>query len=195
MDVQDPQGYGRIEYAYHMMAKDAGIEMMPCRLFEEGGRAHFMTRRFDRPGAGKKLHFSSLFGIAHMACRAPGSHSHSYEDYFEVIEELDLSPSSKIQAFKRMVFNVFAVNKDDHVKNFGFLLDDSGQWKLSPAYDVTFSYNPAPGKWTAAQQLSVLGKREGISRDDLIAVGRQCGVATLPRLKAAVEQVEAALAG
>ncbi|EDY80716.1 HipA-like N-terminal domain family [Verrucomicrobiia bacterium DG1235] len=191
--VRDPQGYGRIEYAYHRMARAAGIDMSECRLLEEGGRAHFMTRRFDRPDCGGKLHCASLFGIAHMQYSAPGSHSHSYEDYFEVIEELDLPPSSKLEAFRRMVFNVFGCNRDDHAKNFGFVLENSGQWKLSPAFDVTYSFNPQPGKWTAMQQMSIMGKREGITREDLLAIGRQCDVATLPKLKSAIEGVIAAV--
>jgi serine/threonine-protein kinase HipA len=187
--VQDPQGYGRIEYAYHLMAKEAGITMSDCRLFEEGGRAHFMTRRFDRPADGSKIHYASLYGIAHMQYSAPGAHSHSYERYFEVIEELDLEPSHKIEAYRRMVFNVLACNRDDHTKNFGFLFDANGFWKLSPAFDISYAFNPAPGKWTASQQLSILGKREGITRDDFLKVGRQSNIATLPKLKAVINDV------
>ncbi len=187
--VQDPQGYGRIEYAYYLMAKQAGITMSECRLFEEGGRAHFMTRRFDRPDDGRKIHYASLYGIAHMQYSAPGTHSYSYEDYFEVIEGLDLEPSQKAEAFRRMVFNVLACNRDDHTKNFGFILNPTGQWELSPAFDVTYAFNPAPGKWTATQQLSIRGKRENITREDLLKTGRACNIATLPKLKSIVEGV------
>ena len=191
--VRDPQGYGRIEYAYHLMAKAGGITMAECRLFEEGGRAHFMTRRFDRPPDGSKRHLSSLFGVGHLAYAAPGAHSHSYEDYFAVIDKMDLPIGSKLEAFRRMVFNVLGCNRDDHTKNFGFLMDADHRWELAPAYDVTYAFNPQPGKWTATQQLSIRGKREDITTDDMIALGRQVGVATVPKLKAAIEQVRAAL--
>ena len=187
--VRDPQGYGRIEFAYSEMARRAGVSMSKGHLFEESGRAHFMTRRFDRPDGGGKLHYASLFGMAHMAYSAPGSHSHSYEDYFDVITQLDLSPSDKLEAFRRMVFNVLGCNRDDHVKNFGFVLGDSGQWGLAPAFDVTYAHNPQPGKWTARQQMSILGKREGVTRDDFIVIGRQCNIATAPKLKSAVDRV------
>lgn len=191
--VRDPQGYGRIEYAYYLMAKEAGVTMSECRLFEEGGRAHFMTRRYDRTPDGGKIHCASLCGIAHLQYSAPGTHSHSYEDYFQVIEELDLPPRSKLEGFRRMVFNILGCNRDDHTKNFGFMLGASGGWELAPAYDVTYAFNPQPGKWTATQQMSVLGKREAISREDLLAIGRQCDVATVPKLKNAIDAVIATL--
>lgn len=191
--VRDPQGYGRIEYAYYLMAKQAGLAMSECRLFEEGGRAHFMTRRFDRTEQGGKIHSVSLCGIAHMQYSAPGTHSHSYEDYFEVIEELDLPPRSKLEAFRRMVFNILGCNHDDHTKNFGFVLSDSGGWELASAFDVTYAFNPQPGKWTATQQMSIMGKREVITREDLLAVGRQCNVATMPKLRNAIDAVVASL--
>jgi len=191
--VQDPQGYGRIEYAYSKMAAEAGIAISRCELFEEGGRAHFMTRRFDRPDGGGKIHCASLFGMAHKQYSAPGAHSHSYEDFFDVIDKLEVKPKTRLEAFRRMVFNVLGCNRDDHTKNFGFLLNSSGRWDLAPAYDVTYAHNPQPGKWTASQQLSIMGKRENISRDDLIACGRTCSVATVPKLNSAIDQVIAAL--
>ncbi len=192
--VRDPQGYGRIEYAYFLMARAAGITMADCRLFEEGGRAHFMTRRFDRPDGGGKRHLASLFGLAHMTYAAPGAHSHSYEDFFAVIDQLDLPIGSKLEAFRRMVFNVLGCNRDDHTKNFGFLMRaDDHQWELAPAYDVTYAFNPAPGKWTATQQMSVRGKREGITEADLLDLGRDVGVATKLKLKAAIALVRDAL--
>ena len=192
--VRDPQGYGRIEYAYALMAKQAGITMSPCRLFEEGGRAHFMTRRFDRTADGGRCHYASLFGIAHMAYGAPWEHGHAYEDYFDtVVGRLDLPPDDRLEAFRRMVFNVLGCNKDDHSKNFGFLMDDEAGWRLAPAFDVTYAHATGHGKWTATQQMSVLGKREGITTEDLLDCGRQCGIATLPKLKSIVEQVSCAL--
>jgi serine/threonine-protein kinase HipA len=192
--VRDPQGYGRIEYAYHLMARRAGIAMSECRLFEEGGRAHFMTRRFDRTAGGGKRHFASLFGLAHLAYAAPGAHTHAYEDYFAVIDRLRLEPAARLEGFRRMVFNVLGCNRDDHAKNFGFLLVDGGRWELSPAYDVCYAHNPEPGKWTATQQMSVAGKRTHITREDFIATGRTCSVATVPKLDAIIDQVSSALA-
>jgi len=191
--VTDPQGYGRIEYAYSKMAAEAGITMSECRLFKEGGRAHFMTRRFDRPDQGGKVHCASLFGLAHKQYSAPGTHSHSYEEYFDVIERLNMEPKARLEAFRRMVFNVLGCNRDDHTKNVGFMLNNEGQWTLTPAFDVTYAHNPQPGKWTATQQMSIMGKRENITREDLIALGRQCSVATAPKLKSAIDQVIAAL--
>ncbi|MDB6115308.1 MAG: toxin HipA [Lacunisphaera sp.] len=191
--VRDPQGFGRIEYAYHLMARRAGVTMADCRLFEEGGRAHFMTRRFDRPDGGGKRHYASLFGLAHLAYAAPGAHRHAYEDYFEVIGKLNLAPEAKVEGFRRMVFNVLGCNRDDHTKNFGFLLAADGRWELAPAFDVAYAHNPQAGKWTATQQMSVAGKREDITRADFIAIGRQCGVATVPKLNAVIDQVAGAL--
>lgn len=191
--VADPQGYGRIEYAYSKMAGEAGIHMADCRLFKEGRRAHFMTRRFDRPDDGGKIHYASLFGMAHRQYSAPGVHSHSYEDYFDVIERLDMPPAAKQEAFRRMTFNIFGCNCDDHTKNFGFLLDGVEGWQLAPAFDVTYARNPQPGKWTATQQMSVMGKRDNITLDDLIEIGRQCSVATKPKLHSAIDQVVQAL--
>lgn len=191
--VRDPLGYGRIEYAYSKMAAEAEISMSRCELFKEGGRAHFMTRRFDRSSDGKKRQYASLFGMAHRQYSAPGTHSHSYEEYFDVIEKLELDPKERMEAFRRMVFNVLGCNRDDHTKNFGFLLDSSGRWSLAPAFDITYAHNSLPGKWTAAQQMSIMGKRENITREDLVAMGRNASVATVPKLKSAVDRVVFAL--
>lgn len=192
--IREPQGYGRIEYAYHLMAVEAGIRMMDCRLFEEGGRAHFMTRRFDRPVGGGRRHYASLFGIAHMAYGSPWEVGYAYEDYLTtVVTNLDLEPTDRLEAFRRMVFNVLACNRDDHTKNFGFLMSSGGKWELAPAFDVTYAYNPAPGKWTAIQQMSVLGKREAITIADLIECGHRSNIASLPRLKRVVTRVTEAL--
>lgn len=191
--VRDPSGYGRIEYAYHLMAKEAGINMMPCRLLEENGRAHFMTRRFDRDEKGAKIHYASLFGLGHMPYAPPSVHGHAYEQVFELMEKIAIDPAGREQMFLRAAFNVLACNRDDHVKNFGFLFTPEEGWVLSPAFDVTYAHNPAPGKWTATQQMSVCGKREDIGTQDLIQLGRTCRVGTLPRIKTLVEQVHAAL--
>jgi len=189
--VRDPQGYGRIEYAYHLMATAAGLDTAPCRLLEENGRAHFMTKRFDRTQSGEKIHYASLFGIAHMAYAPPGLHRHSYEDLFETITQLKLPKTDALQAFRRMAFNILAYNRDDHVKNFRFLFDT--EWRLSPAFDLTYAHNPGPGKWTATQQMSVLGKREDIDRADLIEFAQNQSLATKPKIKSILHEITDAL--
>lgn len=169
----DPQGYGRIEYAYHRMAVEAGVEMRECRLFEEGGRAHFMTRRFDRAEDGGKIHMQSLCGLAHYDYNMPGAHG--YEQVFAVIQKLQMGYSALDEMFRRMTFNVVARNQDDHTRNIAFLMGTDGQWKLAPAFDITWAYN-ARSPWTGRHQLSVNGKRDGITRDDLMAVAKQFGI-------------------
>ncbi len=168
-ELADPQGFGVIELAYHHMAVAAGITMSPCRLLDEGGRRHFMTRRFDRTDDGGRLHLQSLAALAHLDFNAAGAHG--YEVAFDVMRRLGLGAAEREQQFRRMVFNVVARNQDDHVKNIAFLMDRTGRWSLSPAYDVTWSYNPS-GAWTASHQMTVNGKRDGFDRTDLEAVGR-----------------------
>ncbi len=192
--VREPQGYGRIEYAYSLMAKQAGLDMSDCALFEEGGRAHFMTRRFDRIADEEKVHMASLFGMAHMAYGAPWELGHAYEAYLDtVVTQLDLPTRDRLEAFRRMAFNVLGCNKDDHSKNFGFTMRPETGWRLGPAYDITYSHAVGPGKWTATQQMSVGGKREAITVQDLIDCGRRCGIATLPKLNGVIDQVTTAL--
>ena len=170
-ELSDPKGFGRIEYAYHLMAKACGIQMADCRLMEEGTRAHFMTRRFDRLDDGSKLHMQSLCAIDHQDFNTAGGTS--YEQAFLVIEQLGLGMAAKEQLFLRMCFNVFAVNRDDHTKQIAFLMDKSGAWALAPAYDMTYAYNP-DGQWTSRHQMTINGKRGGINEADLLAVaGRQ----------------------
>jgi serine/threonine-protein kinase HipA len=166
-DLADPKGFGAIEYAYSLMAKAAGIRMSDCRLFEEHGRRHFMTRRFDRLPSGKKLHMQSLAALAHLDFNDAGAHS--YEQAFEVMKRLGLRKDDVEEQFRRMVFNVVARNQDDHVKNIAFLMDQRGTWSLSPAFDVMYSYNPA-GQWTKQHQMSLAGKRDGFTLEDLRAV-------------------------
>jgi serine/threonine-protein kinase HipA len=166
-DLADPQEFGAIEYAYSLMAKAAGIRMSECRLFEENGRRHFMTRRFDRLDDGEKLHMQSLGAIAHLDFNNPIAHS--YEQAVTVIRRLGLSMDAVEEQFRRMVFNVIARNQDDHVKNIAFLMNKRGQWSLAPAFDVMYAYNPS-GTWTASHQMSLAGKREGFTLDDLKAV-------------------------
>ena len=160
-------GFGRIEYAYHKMAEDAGVNMTECRLLEENGRAHFMTRRFDRMPGNEKIHMQTLCAIAHFDYNDPDSYS--YEQLFQVMRKMKLSYTDAPQMFARIVFNIAACNCDDHTKNISFLLRQNQQWRLSPAYDVIYSYNPQ-GLWTKRHQMSVNKKRENIDYKDLLAI-------------------------
>jgi serine/threonine-protein kinase HipA len=169
----EPAGYGRIEFAYHLMAAACGIEMTTCRLLEESDRAHFMTRRFDRPGHGRKLHLQSLCAMAHFDFNTAGAHS--YEQAFQIMRELRLPYPDAEQQFRRTVFNIIARNQDDHTKNIAFLMDSEGEWRLSPAFDVTYAYNPT-GDWTNRHQMTLAGKREGFTREDLLTVGREMSI-------------------
>jgi serine/threonine-protein kinase HipA len=173
LELGAPRGYGRIEYAYHLMARAAGIDMMECRLLEEQGRAHFLTRRFDRV-AGRKIHMQTLCGLAHYDFNLAGAYG--YEQAFAVMRQLHLSKAAAIQQYRRMIFNVLARNQDDHTKNIAYLMGPDGEWHLSPAYDLTYSHNPA-GKWTNQHQMSINGKRDHFTREDLIAVGESISVA------------------
>lgn len=168
----DPLGYGRMEYAYYLMAKAAGIEMMPSELLEEGGRAHFMTQRFDRDGVHKR-HYQSLCAMDHADFRKPGQYS--YEELLATARSLRLSREDAIEIFRRMVFNVVARNQDDHTKNFGFLLDNANaDWRLAPAFDVAYSYKPG-SFWVDTHQMTINGKRDGFTRPDLLEAAASIG--------------------
>ncbi len=182
-ELDNPEGYGRIEYAYHLMTTAAGITMSPCRLMEEHGRAHFMTRRFDRLPDGGRLHLQTLCGLAHLDYNDPIAHS--YEQAFQVCRELRLPYPDQEQLYRRMVFNAAARNQDDHTKNIGFLMDRQGVWRLSPAYDVTYAYNPT-GRWTSRHQMSMAGKHDHITRDDLLTVAQTVGIKKPARIIDAV---------
>lgn len=168
-ELEDPKGYGAIEYAYALMAQQAGIAMSECRLLEENGRRHFMTRRFDRLPDGSKLHMQSLGALAHYDYNHPGANS--YEQALMAIRELGLPMQAVEQQFRRMVFNIVARNQDDHVKNIAFLMNPQGQWSLAPAFDVTYSYNPS-GAWTAKHQMTLNGKADDFTVDDFSAFAK-----------------------
>jgi len=172
LELGEPKGYGRIEYAYYLMAKAAGIEMTECRLLEENGRAHFLTKRFDRQ-KGKKIHLQSFCGLAHYDFNMAGAYS--YEQAFAVMRKLRLSKAEAIQQYRRMAFNVIARNQDDHTKNIAFLMNQEGHWKLSPAFDLIYSHNPA-GQWTNQHQMSINGKRDHFVLADLITVGESISI-------------------
>ena len=172
-NLGDPEGYGRVEYAYHKMAVAAGITMMECRIFEENGRAHFMTRRFDRTHDGGKLHLQSLCGIAHFDYNAAGEYG--YEQAFQVMRRLRLPYRDMEQLFRRMIFNILARNQDDHTKNIAFLMDKEGKWRLSPAFDVIYAHNPE-GRWTNLHQMSINGKRTDFTKGDILTLADETGV-------------------
>lgn len=183
--------YGRIEYAYHLMAKQAGIEMSESRLLEENGRAHFMTRRFDREvvhGQTIKHHVQTLCAMDHLDFRQRGTHT--YSQLFMVVSQLKLGDAALAQVFRRMAFNVMARNCDDHSKNFAFRLKQAADWELAPAYDVTHAYNPA-GKWTYQHLMGVNGKFDDVRRDDILVEADRFGVARpnhlLSEVRAALE--------
>jgi len=188
-ELEDPKGYGAIEYAYALMARAAGITISECRLLEENGRRHFMTRRFDRLEGGAKLHMQSLGALAHYDFNQAGAHA--YEQAFLVIRQLGLPMAALEEQFRRMTFNIVARNQDDHVKNIAFLMDKAGQWSLSPAFDVTYSYNPS-GDWTARHQMSLNGKRDAFTRDDFRA-GAQSALLKRGRAETILEEVCAAV--
>lgn len=166
----DPQGYGRMEYAYYLMAMEAGINMMPSELLLEGNRAHFMTKRFDRDG-NRKRHYQSLCAMDHADYKKPGQYS--YEQLFSVARQLSLPRADAVELYRRMVFNVIARNQDDHTKNFGFILDaPEAQWRLAPAFDIAFSYKPG-SYWVDTHQMTINGKRDGFTRADLLTVAEQ----------------------
>ncbi len=169
----DLQGYGPVEYSYYQMALAAGIQMSECRLLENSGHRHFMTRRFDRLAGGKKLHYQSLCGLAHYDFNAAGAYS--YEQAITVIKQLGLSYNTLEEFFRRAVFNICARNQDDHAKNFGFLMNKRGEWSLAPAFDMTYAYNPG-GLWTGTHQLTFNGKRDNFTVDDFKNVAKFAGL-------------------
>ena len=188
-ELEDPKGYGAIEYAYHLMAKAAGITMSECRLLEENGRRHFMTRRFDRLTSGAKLHMQSLCALAHYDFQQAGAYS--YEQALLAIRRLKLPMAAVEEQFRRMVFNIVSRNQDDHVKNIAFLMNQSGEWSLAPAFDVTYNYNPT-GSWTSTHQMTLNGRRDGFTMEDFEACAKS---ALMKRGRAAViiAEVQAAV--
>jgi serine/threonine-protein kinase HipA len=171
--IATPQGYGKIEYVYHQMAVMAGIQMSKCRLHKEGGRSHFMTKRFDRVGTDQKIHMLSLGAIAHYDYRQPASYS--YEQAIQIMKRLELPQEDLEQQVLRAFFNVVGRNQDDHVKNIAFLMDRRGHWRLSPAFDISYVWNP-DGDWTKQHQMSVNGKRDDFDREDLITLAGVAGI-------------------
>jgi serine/threonine-protein kinase HipA len=188
-ELGESRGFGRIEYAYHIMARKAGITMTDCRVLEENGRAHFMTRRFDRDVRDDKIHVQSLCALGHYDFNLPGACS--YEQTFALIQKLGIGHDAVRQMYRRMVFNLIARNQDDHTRNISFCMDRSGQWTLSPAYDVMWAYNSG-GSWTNRHQMRVNGKQDGFVREDLLAAADQYGIRNAGAI---IDEVGEAVAG
>jgi serine/threonine-protein kinase HipA len=165
---RETENYGRLEYSFYKLARACGIEMTECSLIEENGRAHFLTKRFDRED-GKKIHMQTLCGIAHYDFRL--LRGYSYEQAFNVMRALRLPYSAAREMFRRMVFNVVVRNQDDHTKNISFLMGADGHWRLSPAYDMGYAYNPNGG-WTSQHQMSIAGKFDDITKNDLLTFAK-----------------------
>ncbi len=178
-------GYGRVEYAYHLMATDAGIEMTECRLLEENSRAHFMTKRFDRDAESGKVHVQSFCAMQHYDFN--DMFSYSYEQLFETMRILGLPYPQADQLYRRMVFNVLSRNCDDHTRNFAFMMAKDGKWKLSPAFDLCHSFRPGSA-WVSQQSLSVNGKRQNITRDDFLSVAKQMNIKKAPKIIARINE-------
>lgn len=189
-DKADGPAYTRIEYAYYLMAKAAGIAMNDCRLYRESGNYHFMTKRFDRePDLGRKIHMQSLGAIAHYDFNMPGTHS--YEQAADVIYRLGMGQKEVEQLFRRMVFNIAARNQDDHVKNISFLMDRNGIWSLAPAYDVTYAYDRT-NHWLSRHQMSVNGKLDNITMNDVLSCGKRMNISK-NKIRKITEEVNAAV--
>jgi serine/threonine-protein kinase HipA len=171
--LSDPRGWCAIEYAYALMAQRAGVEMTECRLLEENGRRHFMTRRFDRPRDGGKLHMQTIAALEHVSYNEPGTYS--YEQALLLVRRLGLGTPAAEQLFRRMVLNIVARNHDDHVKNVAFLMGRDGAWRLAPAYDVTWAWRPG-NRWLDSHQMTLNGKREDFSQADLAQAARVAGL-------------------
>lgn len=190
-ELNDPLGYGRIEYAYHLMARAAGIAMSDCRLLEENGRAHFMTRRFDRDDQGRKFHIQSLCGMAHFDFNQAGAYS--CEQAFQTGRRLGLPQTDLTEMFRRAVFNILSRNQDDHTKNIAFLMDRRGNWRLAPAFDLIYAYNP-DGAWTSRHQMTLHGKRDDFTESDLLESAIHADLRP-PKAREILRQVRTAVMG
>lgn len=186
---EDREDFGLIEYAYYLMARSCGIDMSECRILDDGINSHFMTKRFDRTSDGKKVHMQTLCAMAHFDFNQAGIYS--YEQVFSILNLLHASHSDSLEMFRRMVFNIFAYNCDDHTKNISFLMDKNGKWRLSPAYDISFAFNPH-GLWTSSHQLSVNGKRKNIAEQDFETCAK-IGNLTIKEVRESINSIKEAV--
>lgn len=189
-DLEDPKDFGMVEFAYYLMAKKAGILMPECRLYVENDRHHFVTRRFDRSDDGEKIFMQSLCALGHLDFNQAGAYG--YEQALDLAQRLQAPKSDLEQLFRRMVFNVLSRNQDDHTKNITFLIDRSGQWTLSPAYDMTFAYNPT-GLWTSQHQMTINGKRDGFEMRDFTTVAKRFTIGSHRKVGAILSEIDNAV--
>ncbi|NVK83855.1 MAG: type II toxin-antitoxin system HipA family toxin [Cytophagia bacterium] len=180
----ESSGWGRIEYAYYLMATHCGIEMMESKMLEENGRAHFMTKRFDREGNNTKHHVQTLCGIQHYDYNQRGAFS--YEQVFQTMRQLRLTYPEAEQMFRRMAFNIMAKNCDDHTKNFAFILKKDDRWRLAPAYDICYAYNP-DNFWLHNQTMRLRGKQDHFTKEDLLSIGKENNIKKAAQI---IEQVQ-----
>jgi len=182
----DPRPYNRVEAAYARMARAAGLDVVDVMVLEgPSGQAHLLIPRFDHTDGGP-LHQHTLGGLLHLDYHEPGASS--YEEYLRTMLRLGMPPAALIEGFRRMVFNVLAINQDDHVKNLSFHMDKNGEWSLTPAYDLTFAKG---SRFTATHQMRVADKRQGIAHADLVSVARTFGIRPPSRI---IEEVGDAVA-
>ena len=181
---RETENYGRLEYSFFRLARNCGIEMADCEIKEENGRAHFMTKRFDREN-GEKIHMQTLCALSHFDYRL--HRAYSYEQAFDVMRALRLPYSQATEMYKRMVLNVIIRNQDDHTKNISFLMDRDGKWRLSPAYDIGYAYNPQGG-WTSTHQMSINGKFENITRNDLLEFAKRNNIREPDRIIGEIQE-------
>ncbi|MBU2020557.1 MAG: type II toxin-antitoxin system HipA family toxin [Bacteroidetes bacterium] len=189
MDAQfgASSGYGRVEMAYYEMAREAGITIAESRLLEENGRAHFMTKRFDRTKTNEKIHVQSFCALRHFDFNEVNLYS--YESLFETMRMLRLSYPDAQEMFRRMVFNVLSKNCDDHTKNFGFCMDSMGEWTLSPAFDLCHAFRPN-SPWVSQHALSINGKRKDFEKSDFLTLAKSMNIKNASEI---IEQVQAAI--
>jgi serine/threonine-protein kinase HipA len=190
-DLEDPKDFGMVEYAYYLMAKEAGIVMPECRLYEQSNRHHFVTRRFDRSDDGEKVFMQSLCALGHLDFNKAGAYS--YEQAIDSAQRLEVPKFDLEQLFRRMIFNVFSRNQDDHTKNISFLMDRKGRWTLSPAYDMTFAYNPT-GPWTSQHQMTINGKRDNFEITDFKAVAARFRLGSASKVSNILVEIDNAVA-
>lgn len=190
-DLEDPKDFGMVEYAYYLMAKAAGIVMPECRLHVENDRHHFVTQRFDRDEDGEKIFMQSLCALGHMDFNQPGGYG--YEQALDLAQRLQVPKSDLEQLFRRMIFNVFSRNQDDHTKNIAFLMDQNGKWSLSPAFDMTFAYNPT-GAWTSQHQMTINGKRDDFEVSDFKAAAKRFGIGSPSKVSEILTEIDNAVA-
>lgn len=185
VQVGASSGYGRVEMAYYLMATECGIEMMQSKMLEENGRAHFMTKRFDREGADTKHHIQTFCAMNHFDYNLVNSFS--YEQLFQTMRELHLNSEDAEQMYRRMVFNVLSRNCDDHTKNVAFRLKKEGSWELAPAYDLCHAYKPG-NRWVSQHALSINGKRTDFTKNDLLLVAENIHCKKAPQIIDEIEE-------